>query len=198
MLRRKPTAITISSEDLAAFEDARLRHKAKENNGQDAEAISDNSKANAFDPNDELKPLPGDKARIVRSREERIGVSRRGWTSEDVQQAAGFSRSTWTFGTIFKSAQRRIRCKSVITLFLPISAGFTVAQIAWYLHNNSYPYRGAFVPEWVIINGSLPGHSDFAVKIKEKSRVSHSKRSRTLKTMSSTKGISTWTGNVRY
>ncbi|KAL2216397.1 anaphase-promoting complex, subunit CDC26 [Thermoascus aurantiacus ATCC 26904] len=78
MLRRKPTAITISSEDLAAFEDARLRHKAKENNGQDAEAISDNSKANAFDPNDELKPLPGDKARIVRSREERIGVSRRG------------------------------------------------------------------------------------------------------------------------
>jgi len=24
------------------------------------------------DPNDELKPLPGDKARIVRSREERI------------------------------------------------------------------------------------------------------------------------------
>ena len=28
--------------------------------------------AGAVDPNDELKPLPGDKARIVRTREERI------------------------------------------------------------------------------------------------------------------------------
>lgn len=33
------------------------------------------------DPNDELKPLPGDKARIVRSREERIGVGGGGTAS---------------------------------------------------------------------------------------------------------------------
>lgn len=77
MLRRKPTAITITSEDLAAFEEARLRQKA-ESDGQNAAAVNNSSNTSAFDPNDELKPLPGDKARIVRSREERIGISRRG------------------------------------------------------------------------------------------------------------------------
>ncbi|KAE8348389.1 anaphase-promoting complex APC subunit 1-domain-containing protein [Aspergillus coremiiformis] len=73
MLRRKPTAIAITSEDLAAFEDARLRKLAKETKNHDH-----NSGFNVnFDPSDELKPLPGDKARIVRSREERIGIDRR-------------------------------------------------------------------------------------------------------------------------
>ncbi|KAB8257559.1 anaphase-promoting complex, subunit CDC26 [Aspergillus pseudonomiae] len=72
MLRRKPTAIAITSEDLATFEEARLRKLAKENKGHDHNKNSLN-----FDPSDELKPLPGDKARIVRSREERIGLSRR-------------------------------------------------------------------------------------------------------------------------
>jgi len=74
MLRRKPTAITITSEDIAAFEEARLR-KLEENNHP--EQGKSGSNAN-FDPSDELKPLPGDKARIVRSREERIGLGRRG------------------------------------------------------------------------------------------------------------------------
>jgi hypothetical protein len=73
MLRRKPTAIAITSEDLATFEDARLRKVAKENNGHHHNKNSFNVN---FDPSDELKPLPGDKARIVRSREERIGLSR--------------------------------------------------------------------------------------------------------------------------
>ncbi|KAE8320854.1 hypothetical protein BDV24DRAFT_145090 [Aspergillus arachidicola] len=72
MLRRKPTAIAITSEDLATFEDARLRKFAQEN--KDHDRIKNSFK---FDPSDELKPLPGDKARIVRSREERIGLSRR-------------------------------------------------------------------------------------------------------------------------
>lgn len=76
MLRRKPTAITITQEDLTAFEEARLRQRSMENNGQDAIDSSYSNKK--FDPNDELKPLPGDKARIVRSRDERIGISRRG------------------------------------------------------------------------------------------------------------------------
>lgn len=75
MLRRKPTAITITSEDVATFEDNRLRKLAKENN--DPNAATRASAVSALDPNDELKPLPGDKARIVRSREERIGISRR-------------------------------------------------------------------------------------------------------------------------
>ncbi|KAJ5675868.1 Anaphase-promoting complex subunit CDC26 [Penicillium macrosclerotiorum] len=76
MLRRQPTAITVTSEDIAAFEEVRLR-KLEEN--RHPEQATGNSNVNFnFDPSDELKPLPGDKARIVRSREERIGLSRRG------------------------------------------------------------------------------------------------------------------------
>jgi len=95
MLRRKPTALTITTEDIAAFEDAYLRKIAyakylktgedpqgyfrsvnrgdadaqMQGGGQDSTA---NATTGTIDPNDELKPLPGDKARIVRSREERI------------------------------------------------------------------------------------------------------------------------------
>ena len=95
MLRRKPTAITITSEDIAAFEDAYARKLAYQKylksgedpngyftNSQGAEldwneqqqrmAQHRQSRSDVVDPNDELKPLPGDKARIVRSREERI------------------------------------------------------------------------------------------------------------------------------
>ena len=100
MLRRKPTAITITNDDIAAFEEAYLRKIARakylktgedpegyfrnNNNGTDniqqnmnnERQQQDNSTSGqgAIDPNDELKPLPGDKARIVRSREERIGI----------------------------------------------------------------------------------------------------------------------------
>lgn len=73
MLRRKPTAIAITSEDLAAFEEARLRKLEEKRQPKPENGTNTN-----FDPSDELKPLPGDKARIVRSREERIGVNRRG------------------------------------------------------------------------------------------------------------------------
>ncbi|KAI9850239.1 MAG: hypothetical protein M1838_005965 [Thelocarpon superellum] len=70
MLRRKPTAITLTSEDVAAFEDSRARASA------DPEAMAHKEKqATVIDPNDELKPLPGEKARVVRTRDERIGVS---------------------------------------------------------------------------------------------------------------------------
>lgn len=75
MLRRKPTAIAVTSEDLAAFEDMRLRKIAKDNNNNN-DLTKDGLNTN-FDPSDELKPLPGDKARIIRSREERIGLNRR-------------------------------------------------------------------------------------------------------------------------
>lgn len=75
MLRRKPTAIAITSEDLAAFEEARLRRNLSQEN-KHSEQDSKASNVN-FDPSDELKPLPGDKARIVRSREDRIGLGRR-------------------------------------------------------------------------------------------------------------------------
>ncbi|KAJ5180382.1 Anaphase-promoting complex subunit CDC26 [Penicillium capsulatum] len=75
MLRRKPTAITVTSEDLIAFEETRARKQ--EENRHPEQDNGANANAN-YDPSDELKPLPGDKARIVRSREERIGVTRRG------------------------------------------------------------------------------------------------------------------------
>ncbi|KAJ5972642.1 Anaphase-promoting complex subunit CDC26 [Penicillium vulpinum] len=75
MLRRKPTAIAITSEDIAAFEEARLRKLSEENKHPEHAKATSNTK---LDPSDELKPLPGDKARIIRTREERIGVSRRG------------------------------------------------------------------------------------------------------------------------
>jgi hypothetical protein len=88
MLRRKPTALTITSEDIAAFEEQHARAVAYRKylkTGEDpngyfinyngdhgtAGRMEDNV-AGAIDPNDELKPLPGDKARIVRTREERI------------------------------------------------------------------------------------------------------------------------------
>lgn len=82
MLRRLPTAIAVSSEDISAYEEdlahrIALMHYRK--TGEDPEGRftghqnqKKENKAAVIDPNDELKPLPGDKARIVRSREERI------------------------------------------------------------------------------------------------------------------------------
>ncbi|KAL4927935.1 CDC26 family anaphase-promoting complex subunit [Aspergillus undulatus] len=74
MIRRKPTAIAITTDDLTMFEEERLRKLEQENNGHGS--VQHGTRVN-FDPSDELKPLPGDKARIVRSREERIGVGQR-------------------------------------------------------------------------------------------------------------------------
>lgn len=64
MLRRKPTAITLTSEDIAAYDD---NHAAERNR---KENVITNNTGNAakcdgkIDPNDELKPLPGDRPRI--------------------------------------------------------------------------------------------------------------------------------------
>ncbi|KIW51328.1 hypothetical protein PV05_10060 [Exophiala xenobiotica] len=104
MLRRKPTALTITSEDIASFEEQLSRKVAYARylkTGEDPEGLFRSGSGRqpgeqetqmdmhitgeqrdassvagagpgAIDPNDELKPLPGDKARIVRSREDRI------------------------------------------------------------------------------------------------------------------------------
>ncbi|KAK2741042.1 hypothetical protein FQN57_005779 [Myotisia sp. PD_48] len=84
MLRRKPTALTITSEDIIAFEESRLRRQNDLLASTTAQTGKETENRNApgtslrgglrMDPNDELKPLPGDKARIVRSREDRIGL----------------------------------------------------------------------------------------------------------------------------
>lgn len=96
MLRRPPTAIKLTSEDVAAYEDS-LRAKrlaaaqAAQNqqsllNQQSAQDPTDNQNSDpngtpkkevVLDPNDELRPLPGEKARIARTREERIGMAGR-------------------------------------------------------------------------------------------------------------------------
>lgn len=76
MLRRKPTAITLTSEDVAAYEDSRA---AKAQGTAENTRSARDPQTSVIDPNDELKPLPGDRTRMVRTgqtRDERIGVSR--------------------------------------------------------------------------------------------------------------------------
>ena len=84
MLRRKPTALTITSEDIATFEEQHARAVAYlryQKTGEDPNGYFSNNSATYgagqrmeenvtgdVDPNDELKHLPGDKARIVRTR----------------------------------------------------------------------------------------------------------------------------------
>jgi hypothetical protein len=77
MLRRKPTSITVTSEDVAAYEDMRLRADQVNDNSSGGEPPSAQKQTTVVDPSDELKPLPGEKARVVRTREERIGVGSR-------------------------------------------------------------------------------------------------------------------------
>ncbi|KIW97645.1 uncharacterized protein Z519_01229 [Cladophialophora bantiana CBS 173.52] len=106
MLRRKPTALAVTGEDIAPFEEKVLRLLAYDrylttgedpdglfrnnnddeddaNGGHDPDGTTSDGGGDAagtkkkagvkeHNPSDELKPLPGDKARIVRSREERI------------------------------------------------------------------------------------------------------------------------------
>ncbi|MCJ1361190.1 hypothetical protein MMC16_000288 [Acarospora aff. strigata] len=80
MLRRKPTSITLTTEDVAAYVLSRENnpHLHPEQSSTDGNGNL-GGKEGVIDPNDELKPLPGDKARIVRTgmgRDERIGVGR--------------------------------------------------------------------------------------------------------------------------
>jgi hypothetical protein len=99
MLRRPPTALTLTTEDVTAYVEARVARAAAAavaaraqnlgsntaGGGGGGEGLSTGAAATnttpqgskTIDPNDELRPLPGDKARIVRtglSRDERIGV----------------------------------------------------------------------------------------------------------------------------
>ena len=69
MLRRKPTSITLTSEDVAAYEDSLTQQRARaENERAAARARPSPGKdgSTKIDPNDELKPLPGDRARVAR------------------------------------------------------------------------------------------------------------------------------------
>ena len=80
MLRRKPTAITLTTEDVAMYEDARAREALQREQAalQDQHNVTPQQKSNQNrDPNDELRPLPGDRVRggQVKTREERLGLA---------------------------------------------------------------------------------------------------------------------------
>ena len=82
MLRRKPTAITLTSEDIASYEDRRLHAEEEERARAEAQAQELAAKGSQYgtpktqnrDPNAELRPLPVE--RKVRTREERLGLGR--------------------------------------------------------------------------------------------------------------------------
>jgi hypothetical protein len=80
MLRRKPTAITLTTEDIAIYEDARAREALQREQAalqaQLGTPLNQGKRENVRDPNDELRPLPGDRSRahLVKTREERLGL----------------------------------------------------------------------------------------------------------------------------
>jgi hypothetical protein len=85
MLRRAPTAITLTTEDVIVYEDNRAREALLEEQAAieaaQAKAQSQVRHAtpqknqNLRDPNDELRPLPPDRTRAPqKSREERLGL----------------------------------------------------------------------------------------------------------------------------
>ncbi|KAK2625556.1 hypothetical protein QTJ16_004868 [Diplocarpon rosae] len=87
MLRRKPTAINLTTEDIASYEDARRESLEKEHAASQAEmhaqrgsAFQQQETQNMRDPNDELRPLPGDRTRghQAKTREERLGLGNGG------------------------------------------------------------------------------------------------------------------------
>ena len=63
MLRRKPTAITLSQEDIAAYDDSHATRAARLNRQENLAPQSINGPGkdadSKVDPDDELKPLPG-------------------------------------------------------------------------------------------------------------------------------------------
>jgi hypothetical protein len=102
MLRRKPTTLTLTTEDIAIYEDARNReaqqayllqqqqeqaHRLQ----QDQQQRGGNQNQSLRDPSDELRPIPGDRYRAqqAKSREERLGLGVGGNTGGGV----GGSRS---------------------------------------------------------------------------------------------------------
>lgn len=70
MLRRKPTAIALTSEDIAAYEDSLMQRGSENDKPHSADTPTRRGPEKGdgkIDPNDELRPLPGDRARVVRN-----------------------------------------------------------------------------------------------------------------------------------
>jgi len=86
MLRRKPTPIHLTSEDLASYEDRQAREALAEAEAAalaranikhaQMNVMKQGGQAQNKDPNDELRPLPNEKPRL-KTREERLGMGGR-------------------------------------------------------------------------------------------------------------------------
>lgn len=89
MLRRKPTAITLTTEDVSAYEDryAQEEYDARHGTNMRQQNVDQNQNPHLSlhgnlngggirDPSDELKPLPGDRLRAqnAKTRDERLGL----------------------------------------------------------------------------------------------------------------------------
>jgi hypothetical protein len=86
MLRRPPTAITLTTEDIAIYEDNRTREillaeeaaleAAQAKAKAQAHQSTPQKNQNVRNPNDELRPLPPDRTRAPqKTREERLGLN---------------------------------------------------------------------------------------------------------------------------
>ena len=76
MLRRHPTQITLTSEDIATYDDTRAQRAARLHKMENINLSEGTKKTGEgkIDPNDELKPLPGARGGrdLAREREARI------------------------------------------------------------------------------------------------------------------------------
>ncbi|KAF4636684.1 hypothetical protein G7Y89_g1402 [Cudoniella acicularis] len=98
MLRRKPTAITLTTEDIAIYEDARAREallrEQSRHQAQQAQEHSQNQNPNLGfrDPSDELRGGRNGLGR-EKTREERLGLAGHHGHSHGHGHGAGSSRS---------------------------------------------------------------------------------------------------------
>ena len=77
MLRRHPTQISLTSEDIATYDDTQAQRAARlhrQENVAPQQATNTKAGDGKIDPNDELKPLPGSRGGrdLAREREQRI------------------------------------------------------------------------------------------------------------------------------
>ncbi|RFU28360.1 hypothetical protein B7463_g7966, partial [Scytalidium lignicola] len=86
MLRRKPTALTLTTEDIAIYEDTRAAEilqreadaKAQAHVQAQMQAQQSHDKSQSRDPSKELRPHDKSRTTSSRTREERLGISGRG------------------------------------------------------------------------------------------------------------------------
>lgn len=64
MIRRQPTTITLTSEDITAYDDSRAAERNQQENVQPSNTGAAAKSDRKVDPSDELKPLPGDRSRV--------------------------------------------------------------------------------------------------------------------------------------